>query len=82
MSILDDELDKRYAELAGAIVGQAADEYIKAFRDGNRKKCARLEQWFLSPYGQILSMHHGEFIIENCRKIAKQGDCDIMKRNE
>lgn len=82
MSILNDELDKRYIELAGEIVGQVVRDYIKALKNGEHGKARALERWFKSPYGQILSMQHGEFIIENSRKIAKQSECDGMKQNE
>ena len=74
---MDEEINKRYAELAGAILKQAADDYIEAL-----ETCARLEEFFLSKWGQFLSMNHGEAIIRNCHRIAAENKRDTMSRNE
>ena len=74
-------IEDGYIKLAGAIVGGVANEYISALMSGSEKKCARLENWFLSPYGQLLSMNNGEGIIHDCRKIAQQKR-DTMKQKQ
>ena len=75
---MNDEINKQYVELAAAILKQAANDYIFALRSGNEKKCFRLERWFRSSYGQIISMGNGDAIIRECRRIARESKCDTM----
>lgn len=64
-------------ELATAILLSAQNDYIEALKDYYILKSERakgkiisLENFFLSDYGQILSLGHGELLIEHCRKIV------------
>ena len=77
-----EQLDKLYADLAGAILKQAADDYIQKLEEGKEKSCAKLEQFFMSDYGQTLSMNHGDVIIQKCRRIAEGKKRDKMARKE
>lgn len=70
-----------FVELAGAILNLAADDYIKAIVKGNDKEIKKLERFFLSAWGQQLSLNQGEAIIWNCRRIAKE-KCDTMTQNK
>lgn len=70
-----------FVELAGAILKLAADDYIKALAEGDEKKSKKLERFFLSDWGQMLSLHQGEAIIRNCKRVAEQHNCDTMTQN-
>ena len=52
------------------ILRTAKADYIQALRKRKRKQINELEEFFLSDYGQALSMDNGEEIIEKCQKLA------------
>ena len=61
-----------YQRLRTAIVKDAVNDYHKALRKTDRigdvcREQIALENWFLSPWGQLLSGDNGELIIEKCR---------------
>lgn len=66
-------MNELYAELAGAIIRQGMKDYKSALRGGKATRAKELEKFFLSGYGQLLSMGHGELIIERCQKEVKAG---------
>ena len=70
-----------FVELAGAIMKLASGDYIKALIKGNEKEIKKLERFFLSDWGQMLSLHQGEAIIRNCKRIAHDSKCDTMTQN-
>ena len=58
------------------IVRQAVKDLQKAMKKSDRMGCVcdeqvRLEKWFLSKWGQLLSGDNGEYIIERCRQTYK-----------
>ena len=56
--------------LQAAILEQAIHDYkIELKRGGGH----RLEKWFLSEWGQMLSRGHGEQIIERCKREIATG---------
>lgn len=71
-----------YVELAGAILKLAAGDYIKALIIDDEKNIKKLERFFLSDWGQMLSLHQGEAIIRNCKRFAQDAKCDTASQNE
>ena len=67
--------------LAGAILYLAKEDYIKALAKGNEKDIKKHERFFLSDWGQMLSLNQGEAIIRHCKRIAQE-KCDKMKQNK
>lgn len=63
---------KYLSNLIIAVLRQAARDYIVALKRKNFHKINELEQFFLSDYGQAMSMNNGVKIIKRCRKIARQ----------
>ena len=61
-----------YEPIRAAILRQAIRDYITALRERDYYNMAQLERFFLSDWGQLLSYDHGEYIIENCKKIANK----------
>jgi hypothetical protein len=65
-----------YQLLAIEIIRVAAEDYRRELIKSKKEKlktreCYRLERFFLSEYGQLLSMGKGEYIIEQIRKEVK-----------
>ena len=65
-----------YERLRAEIVKAAVFDYKKALRKSDRLGVVcgeqiKLEKWFLSKWGQMLSGDNGELIIEKCRKTYK-----------
>lgn len=65
-----------YHKLRTAVVQLAVDDYRKALKKSQKigEVCAeqtKLEKWFLSQWGQLLSGDNGELIIEKCRASCK-----------
>ena len=58
-------------ELIVAILRQAKEDYIRALRKRDYAAINELETFFLSEYGQTLSLDSGEEIIKWCQKLAK-----------
>lgn len=71
-----------FVELAGAILKLASGDYIKALIIDDEKNIKKLERFFLSDWGQMLSLHQGEAIIRNCKRIAQDAKCDKTSQNE
>lgn len=71
-----------FVELAGAILKLAADDYIKALIKGDEKERKKMERFFLSDWGQMLSLHQGEAIIRNCKRVSEDSKCDTTPQKE
>ena len=64
-----------------AILQLAADDYREALIEQiedreclkTNKKVRRLERFFLSDWGQLLSSNNGELIIQRCRREVYEG---------
>lgn len=63
-----------YENLANAIVLSAVDDYKSALKVDNHTRVAKLEKFFLSKYGQLLSYGNGELIINHCKETEKGGE--------
>lgn len=85
-----DIIDCRYAELAGAVVRMAMSDYKAALKSKSTKpkriaKIRELERFFLSDYGQALSLGRGQELIDLCRKevaAEKKNEKQPKERNE
>lgn len=67
------EREAGWLGLSAAILRQAANDYIKALNTRSGAATARrLEKFFLSDWGQMLSRDQGEEIIKTCRELAKE----------
>jgi hypothetical protein len=55
-----------------AILQQAAKDYISALRHNEGAQAYRLEKFFKSEWGELLSNNHGDFIISECKKRANR----------
>lgn len=53
--------------LRAAILKRAVMDYKTAIASRNFYAMASLERFFLSDYGQLLSYHHGKYIIDRCK---------------
>lgn len=67
-----------YERLQEEIVKSAVTDLKKAIRKSKRlgaicEEQIRLEKWFLSKWGQLLSCDSGEYIIEKCHQSYKIG---------
>ena len=62
--------DEGVERLRLAILRLAASDYMKALRDGSECKAAKIEHFFLSEWGELLSDGRGALLIEECRKRA------------
>lgn len=67
-----------YERLRAEIVKSAVDDLRKAIRKSKRlgytcDEQIKLEKWFLSKWGQLLSGDNGEYIIEKCHETYKIG---------
>ena len=60
--------DVGLVELRAAILRQAARDYEDALKDNNRAKAQKLEQFFKSGWGELLSGGLGDYIISECKK--------------
>lgn len=58
-----------YELIRAAILKQAVKDYKSALKWGRHREIATLERFFRSDWGQLLSYNHGEYIIENCKRI-------------
>ena len=71
-----DHEDKFYERLRTEIVRQAVADLQRELRRSDRlgqvtDEVIKLEKWFLSKWGQMLSGDNGEYIISQCRKTYK-----------
>ena len=62
-----------YERLRTEIVRSAVADYQKALRKSHKDGAVcdeqkKLEKWFLSKWGQLLSGDNGEYIIEKCKQ--------------
>ena len=65
-----------YERLRAEIVKSAVNDYLKALRKSDRlghvcDEQTKLEDWFVSKWGQFLSGDNGEYILERCRNNYK-----------
>ena len=65
-----------YERLRTEIVRSAVNDYSKALRKSDRlghvcEEQTKLEAWFLSKWGQLLSGDNGEYILERCQNTYK-----------
>lgn len=60
--------DTGYLELQIAIINQANEDYRDALMENKRKKIERLERFYLSTWGQLLTDYNGENIISRIRR--------------
>lgn len=63
---------KYWRKLIIPILKQATRDYIAALLKNNFHKIAELEDFFLSDYGQAMSLNNGEEIIEICKLKANK----------
>lgn len=75
-----------YERLRTEVVKSAVKDYQNALRKSNRlgAVCAeqrKLEKWFLSKWGQLLSGDNGEYIIEKCQETYKTSASKKGKKN-
>jgi hypothetical protein len=56
-----------------AILKQAINDYIFALREDAQAEIYRLETFFKSDWGELLSNNHSDYIITECKKRAKGG---------
>ena len=60
--------DECYENLAIAILNQAAKDWRDAMSKNRPAKAARMEKFFLSDYGQLLSAGNGQYIIDRLKE--------------
>lgn len=60
-----------HVDFAAAIVKQAMADYKKALRNNDERTSKECERFFLSKWGQTLSLHNGERIIRLCKEEVK-----------
>ena len=65
-----------YERLRAEIVKSAVNDYLKALRKSDRlgrvcEEQTKLEDWFVSKWGQFLSGDNGEYILERCQNTYK-----------
>ena len=75
-----------YELLRAEIVRSAVVDYKKALRKSDRigyvcDEQTKMERWFLSKWGQMLSGDQGEYIIERCRKNYKAANQKLRSPN-
>lgn len=66
-------VDSKYMpwiRLAAAILKQASRDYMAAIISNEAGNIRKYEDFFISEYGQTLSFHQGEYIINQVRKEA------------
>lgn len=59
-------------DLMIAILVQAKQDYIEALLKNDLYRIQECETFFLSEYGQAMSLYNGERIIELCKEIARK----------
>lgn len=83
-----DKKENPYVELAAAILKQAVDDYIFAIEHDEKRKQKKLEAFFMTDWGSLLSFDQGEYIILTARQLAeerknkKHQHRDAMTQNE
>lgn len=60
-----------YQALRVAILRQAIKDYKRALKQKNAGQIKRLERFFLSEWGELLSNNNGDVIIKNCKEKIK-----------
>lgn len=63
--------DEGLENLRVAILQQAIKDYISALRYNEGAKVHKLEKFFKSEWGELLSNNHGDYIIEKCKQRAR-----------
>ena len=62
-----------YDALKVAIIRRAVSDYNISLRKNDLFHQKKLEKFFLSEWGQMLSDNYGEYIIEQCKKECGKG---------
>ena len=62
-----------------AVLKQAINDYIFALKNDVQSEIYRLEKFFKSDWGELLSNNHGDYIITECKKRAKEGAEKALK---
>lgn len=62
--------DEAIERLCAGILRQAATDYIRALNTDNKAQAQKLERFFTSGWGELLSNGHGDAIISACRRRA------------
>ena len=57
-----------YFNLMAAILERAKKDLLVALENGNKAKAKALKKWFLSSWGQQLSLCNGQLIIDRIEK--------------
>lgn len=60
--------EKGYFELRIAIIEQANRDYRNALKQNNKRQIAKLEKFYLSPWGVFITNDNGENIISRIRR--------------
>ena len=60
-----------YELIRAAIIRRAVIDYKAALRYKDYAKIAKLEKFFLSGWGELLSYGHGEYIIEHTKEMVR-----------
>lgn len=66
-------MPSKYEFIRVAIIRRAVLDYQEALTRRNHAQAARLERFFRSGWGELLSYGHGEYIIDHTRKIVRDG---------
>lgn len=74
--------DEGCENLRAAILGQAAKDWRTAMSKGYLSKVARIEKFFLSPYGQLLSEGSGQYIINRLKEEFEYGRSEVDKADD
>lgn len=64
--------DEGLENIRAAILRQAAKDYIWALTHNEGIQAYRLERFFRSGWGELLSNNNGDFIIYECKKRANR----------
>ena len=74
--------DEAYDNLRVAILNQAAKDWRDAMSKGYLSKAARIEKFFLSGYGQLLSDGGGQYIINRLKEEFRNGRSEVDKADD
>lgn len=66
-------MQEGYERLRVAILAQAARDWRDAMNKNYLAKAAKIERFFLSNYGQLLSADRGEYIINRLKEEFRDG---------
>lgn len=75
-------MEEGYKNLRDAILSQAAKDWRTAMSKGYLSKAARIEKFFLSDYGQLLSEGSGRYIIKRLKEEFEDGRSEMDKADD